>query len=193
MTTDPIARFTDWLEAAKREKSILEPTAMTLATCDTGGQPSARIVLLKEADARGFVFYTNLESHKGDELKKNAKAALCFHWMPLFRQVRVEGAAAPVSAAEADAYFASRPRDSQIGAWASQQSRPLASRDLLVQAVAEYTERFKGKPVPRPPFWSGWRIMPQRIEFWEQGDHRLHRRELYVRGGQGWNVQALYP
>ncbi len=193
MTTDPIAQFADWLEAAKRSTSIIEPTAMTLATADKEGQPSARMVLLKEASPRGFVFYTNIESAKGEQLKHNQKVALCFHWMPLFKQVRVEGVAEKVSEQEADAYFNGRARESQVGAWASQQSRPLASREELEKIYAAMIKKYEGKNVPRPPYWSGWRVVPERIEFWSQGDHRLHDRELFTRQGQGWTVTRLYP
>lgn len=191
--TDPIAKFIAWLDEAKACKDIIEPTAMTLATADKAGQPSARIVLLKAVDAQGFVFYTNLESHKSEEIKNNARVALCFHWPPLFRQVRVEGMAEAVSAKEADAYFSTRFRDSQIGAWASKQSRPLKNREELEQAFAATAKKFEGKDVPRPPYWSGWRVVPRRIEFWQEGAHRLHDRELYTRQGQGWKITRLYP
>src|SRR5262249_50398351 len=153
-----------------------------------GGKPSARIVLLKAFDERGFVFYTNLESRKSREIKANPFAALCFYWMPLDLQVRIEGKIEQVSDAEADAYFATRPRESQIGAWSSLQSRPLDSRDSLVKAVAENTKRFEGKPVPCPPHWSGWRVVPEKIEFWQQGTARLHEREVFMRDGDGWNI-----
>ena len=190
---DPIARFLEWLEHAKQCVAIPEPTAMTLATVDGEGNPSARVGLLKEAGARGFVFYTNLESAKARDIQDSPKVALNFYWMPLNRQVRVQGIADPVSDTEADVYFASRARESQIGAWASAQSRPLASREKMMERVEEYTRRFAGQPVPRPPFWSGWRVVPRRIEFWQQGDHRLHDRDLYTRQPDGWNVQKLYP
>ena len=191
--TDPILKFSEWLEQAKKQKSIAEPTAMCLATADSKGQPSARIVLLKAFDARGFVFYTNLESRKSHEIAQNPKAALCFHWMPLEKQVRIEGRIEPVSDVEADAYFATRPRDSRIGAWSSKQSALLPSRDELVKAVEENTAIFKGQDIPRPPFWSGWRVIPEAIEFWEQGESRLHEREVFTREGQGWDVKKLYP
>ena len=191
MTQKPIEQFADWLEQAKAEKSIKEPTAMTLATATTVGKPSARIVLLKNHDERGFVFYTNLESRKSEEIKANPYAALCFHWMPLEKQVRVEGRIEPVSVEEADAYFASRPRESRIGAWASKQSRTLPHRGALM--LAEYTAKFLGREVPRPPFWSGWRVVPDRIEFWQQSAFRLHDREVFTRVGQGWDVEKLYP
>jgi pyridoxamine 5'-phosphate oxidase len=190
---DPIAQFTEWLAEAKNCSSIVEPTAMALATADKNGEPSLRIVLLKEASEKGFVFYTNLESHKGHDLNKNPKAALCFYWGELKKQVRVEGIAEPVSAEEADAYFASRPRDSQLGAWASKQSRPLDSKAELIKEVALTTAKFLGRDVPRPPHWSGWRVVPHTIEFWQEGAFRLHDRDLYTRDHDYWKVQKLYP
>lgn len=193
MSAQPIPLFSQWLDEAYQDKSILEPTAMSLATVNEHGQPSVRIVLLKGHDERGFVFYTNIESHKGRDLRQNPKAALCFYWMTLGKQVRVEGRVEAASDAEADAYFASRHRESQIGAWASKQSHPLDSRDTLMKAVAEHTLKFEGGGVPRPPFWTGWRLVPERIEFWWQGEFRLHHRELYTRSGNGWTVQKLYP
>jgi pyridoxamine 5'-phosphate oxidase len=189
---DPIARFAEVLDQARQA----DPTgydAMFLATVGADGKPSARIVLLKSFDVRGFVFYTNYESRKGRELLTFPHAALCFYWRSLGRQVRVEGSIAPVSDAEADAYFASRARGSQIGAWASHQSAPLASRDELLAQVAEVEHRYEGKPVSRPPHWSGFRLTPERIEFWHDEPSRLHRRELYERAGTGWNVQLLNP
>ena len=191
--SDPIAKFKEWLGDAVRHTGIIEPTAMCLATADKDGQPSARMVLLKAVDKSGFIFYSNLESRKGAELKQNPKAALCFYWMSLFRQVRVEGTVEEVSAAEADDYFATRPRDSRIGAWASKQSSPLSDHETLVREMEEYTEKFEGKDVPRPPYWSGWRVIPDSIEFWQQGDFRLHDREVYTRAGQGWKMTRLYP
>ncbi len=193
-TNDIIARFTQWLNAASAHPQIAEPIAMCLATATRDAVPSARIVLLKAYDERGFVFYTNLESRKSDELKENPYAALCFHWMPLERQVRIEGSVEPVSAAEADAYFASRPRESRIGAWSSDQSRPLQERTLLEQRIAQMQERFADNEVPRPPHWSGWRVVPRVIEFWQQGDSRLHERELFTRqSNHSWGMQWLYP
>jgi len=188
---DPIAQLQQWLDEA-RKTPIAEPTAMTLATC-VDNKPSARIVLLKGIDARGLVFYTNLESHKSRELKQNPRAALCFHWMPLEKQVRIEGRVEPVSDEEADAYFASRPRESQIGAWSSAQSRALGSREILVKSVADHTKKFEGQPVPRPPFWGGWRVIPEVFEFWEQGESRLHEREVFTRKGNAWVISRLYP
>ena len=157
----PHQKIQEWQEEAKRHQGILEPTAACLATVGEGGQPSARIILVKQIDERGFVFYTNMESRKSEELRHNVKAALCFHWMPLRLQVRVEGHVELVGDAEADAYFATRPRESRIGAWSSKQSQPLPARDELVRAVAENTKKFEGKDVPRPDFWSGWRVVPQ--------------------------------
>lgn len=190
--SDPIALFAAWMDEA-REKEPRDPNAMALATVDGSGQPSARMVLLKGADERGFVFYTNLESRKANELAANPKAALCFMWKSLVRQVRIEGAVEPVSEAEADAYYASRPRDSQIGAWASKQSRVLSRRLELERAVAKYAAKFALGSVPRPPFWSGFRLVPERLEFWRERPFRLHERILYVRDGKGWKSDHLYP
>lgn len=166
---------------------------MALATADKAGEPSLRMVLLKEVTDKGFVFYTNLESHKGADLKENPKASLCFYWGPLKKQVRVEGVSEPVSAGEADAYFASRPRDSQLGAWASKQSRPLSGKAEFMKEVALVTAKFLGRDVPRPPHWSGWRVVPKSIEFWQEGLFRLHDRDLYTREHDSWKVQKLYP
>ena len=191
---DPVARFQRWLAEAKTRADILEPTAMTLATASATALPSARIVLLKEADAAGFVWYTNGESRKGTELRANPHAALCFHWMPMRKQVRVEGMVTPVPDEEADGYFAHRPRDSQIGAWASQQSRLLDTRATFEARIAEYTEKFSGAAsVPRPPHWYGWRLVPERIEFWTERPYRLHDRELYLREEERWVMLRLYP
>ncbi|MGQ0662925.1 MAG: pyridoxamine 5'-phosphate oxidase [Pseudomonadota bacterium] len=189
---DPIARFHDWLaEAERREPN--DPTAMTLATADAEGRPSARMVLLKGADERGFVFYTNLESRKAVDLVANPRAALLFHWKSLGRQVRIEGAVEPVSEGEADDYFASRPRTSQIGAWASRQSRALASRFELERRVAEFAAKFALGKVPRPAFWSGFRVVPERIEFWHHRPFRLHDRLVYHRHDRGWRTEKLFP
>ncbi|MDE3059839.1 MAG: pyridoxamine 5'-phosphate oxidase [Pseudomonadota bacterium] len=193
MTQDPIEVFHHWLTHARNHSAILEPTAACLATVGEVGQPSARIILIKHFDARGFVFYTNMESRKSRELAAHPKAALCVHWMPLRKQVRIEGVAERVGEAEADAYFAMRPRESRIGAWSSRQSEVLESRETLVQAVADTTRRFEGHEVTRPPFWSGWRIVPAVIEFWEEGEHRLHNRIVYTRRGDGWEISWLYP
>lgn len=195
MRGDPIARFQELLAKATRvERTLLpEPTAFALATATPDGRPSARMLLLKGVDHRGLVFFTNLESRKGRELADNPRAALCFHWQPLEVQVRIEGPSEPVSGAEADEYFASRPRGSQISAWASIQSRPLESEAELRRRVDEIAQRFGDRPVPRPPHWSGIRVVPQRIEFWKNRADRLHERELYTRDGARWVMERLYP
>lgn len=191
---DPIAQFQHWWDEAKQHPGIAEPTAMTLATATADGKPSARIVLLKQGDADGFTFFTNYEGRKSVELASNPQAALLFYWMPLDRQVRIEGRVQQVSAAESDAYFASRARDRQIGAWASQQSRPLATRNAFDAAIAALTQQYEGKPIPRPPHWGGWRLVPEIIEFWQQCDARLHVRDLYRRRADGgWDHSLLYP
>ena len=172
---DPIDLFGEWFDDAQ-DCGLKEPTAMMLATADAEGKPSARMVLLKGYDAEGFVFYTNVESRKGQQLSANPHAALCFHWMPRGRQVRVEGAVSLVGEAEADAYFASRARDSQIGAWASKQSAPLDGLMTLERRVAKYVLKFGVGKVPRPDFWSGYRLAPTRIEFWQHRPSRLRRR-----------------
>ena len=188
---EPLTPFGRWFAEAVESEELAE--AMTLATVAEDGTPSARLVLLKGFDAQGFVFYTNLESRKSAELKGNARVALCFLWKSLRRQVRIEGAALPVTAAEADAYFAGRPRDSQIGAWASDQSRPLDGRETLERRVDRFARRFAEAAVPRPPYWSGLRIVPQRIEFWQERPFRLHDRWLYIRDGEAWQRQRLFP
>lgn len=195
IATDPIARFRGLLERAIAvdRARLPEPTAFALGTVGPDGQPAVRIVLLKGVDDRGFVFYTNHEGRKGRELLAHPKAALCFHWQPLEEQVRVEGDAAPVSDDEADAYFASRPRGSQIGAWASLQSRPIEHEGDLERRYAEVERRYEGGPIPRPPHWSGFRVAPRRIEFWTNQPSRLHVRHLYVREARAWRHEVLYP
>lgn len=192
---DPLQRFADLLATARRTPLITEPTAMTLATVGEGGRPSARIVLLKGVDARGFVFYTNYHSRKAREVLARPDVALVFHWIPLETQVRVEGRALPVNPDEADAYFAGRPRGSQLGAWASDQSATLDARETLEARLREVTARFEGKPVPRPPHWSGFRIAPVAIEFWKNRESRLHERELYTRAtpDAAWSRRLLNP
>lgn len=189
---DPIRQFKAWLAEATDAEPV-NPNGMTLATADADGRPSARIVLLKDVDENGFVFYTNLGSRKAMDLKSNPHAALCFYWKTLARQVRVEGAAAAVSDEEADAYFASRPKLSQLGTWASKQSQPLEGRMALEKRVAEYTAKFNIGKVPRPEFWSGYRLRPERIEFWKEEAFRLHDRTVYLRDGDGWQIEKLYP
>ena len=189
---DPIELFQQWLgEAYESEPN--DPSAMTLATVDPSGAPAARIMLLKGADRAGFVFYTNIDSRKGLELDGARKAALAFHWKSLRRQVRVDGTVEHVSDAEADDYFASRPRGSQIGAWASDQSRTLESTAELERRVARFAAKYAAGAVPRPPFWTGYRIVPQAIEFWRDRPFRLHERMLYERERDGWTIRQLYP
>jgi pyridoxamine 5'-phosphate oxidase len=188
----PLPRFQTWLADAQARR-LPEPTAMALATVSADGAPSVRMVLLKHADARGLVFYTNLESPKAADLLANPRAELCFYWNPPGRQVRIHGSITPVSGAEADAYFASRPYLSRIGAWASEQSRPLPHPLALAARVAEFTLRFAGGPVPRPPHWGGFRLVPSTVEFWEEKPHRLHERVLHRHGPSGWTTTPLYP
>lgn len=189
---EPFARFSAWYDEAQR-CGMPEPTHVFLATCDQQGRPSARVVLLKAFDEQGFVFYTNLHSRKGRELADNPSAALCFYWGPLERQVRVCGEVEAVSEAEADAYFATRPRESQLGAWASLQSSPLAAREVLLERLAAERARFAEGPVQRPPHWSGFRVVPREMEFWQGMPSRLHERAHYLREGKHWRVGALFP
>jgi len=192
---DPLERFAGLLEQARAHPQIGEPTAMTLASVGEEGRPSARVVLLKGVDARGLVFYTNLMSRKGREIRARPQVSCVFWWKPLEVQIRFEGRAAQVPDAEADAYFASRPRGSQLGAWASEQSQPLSSRAELEARMAEVTARFAQGTIPRPPFWSGFRLTPRAVEFWRSKPDRLHERELYTREaeGQPWRLTLLYP
>ncbi|RVU33840.1 pyridoxamine 5'-phosphate oxidase [Hwanghaeella grinnelliae] len=191
---NPFDVFADWFAEAG-ESEMNDPNAVALATADADGQPAVRMVLLKDYDEQGFVFYTNLESDKGRDLSENPKAAMLFHWKSLRRQVRIEGPVSSVTDAEADEYFASRARGSQIGAWASEQSRPLEGRFALEKRVATFTAKFGLGSVPRPAHWSGFRIHPQRIEFWKDGAFRLHDRFVFTRGdaSQAWTVEQLFP
>ena len=191
-SADPLDQFREWFaEAEDREPG--DANAMTVATAGPDGRPSARMVLLKGFDARGFVFYTNLGSRKGDELAANPYASLLFHWKSLERQVRIEGPAEAVTDTEADDYFATRNRLSQIGAWASKQSQPLQGRFALERRVARFAAKFHVGQIPRPDFWSGFRVIPERIEFWQAEEYRLHNRLVYHRSGDGWRTETLYP
>ena len=191
-TEQPIKQIIDWLGAAEK-KEPSDPGAMSVATVGASGRPSLRMVLLRGIDERGLVFYTNLSSGKAVEIRTNPWVALCLHWKSTDRQVRVEGRAELVSEVEADAYFASRDRESQIGAWASKQSQPLVGRFKLERRVAKFAARHAISSVPRPEFWSGYRVVPERIEFWEKRPFRLHERTLYEREGDAWAVSRLYP
>ena len=192
MATNPFQLFDQWLAEA-RVGEPNDPEAMAIATATGDGQPSVRVVLLKGHGPDGFVFYTNEQSPKGEQLSANANAALLFHWKSLRRQVRIEGSVERVGNEQADAYFASRARDSQLGAWASDQSRPLDSQATFEQRFEEVKRRYEGAEVPRPPHWGGYRVVPERIEFWSDRPHRLHERRLFVRGGDSWNEGLLYP
>ncbi|XXY51560.1 pyridoxamine 5'-phosphate oxidase [Sorangium sp. So ce269] len=195
MTTEPTDPFVLARELLEQRQTTepTDATAMTLATADASGRPSARMVLLKGIDDRGFVFFTNYFSRKAVELEANPFAALCIHWAKAAEQIRVEGRVERVTEAESDAYFATRPRGSQIGAWASRQSAPLPSREQLIERVREIEARFEGRPVPRPEFWGGYRVVPERIELWRGQESRLHDRVVYHRDGDGWRVERLYP
>ncbi len=192
MSLDPIKKFGDWFEQA-RSSNLSTPEAMCLATSDEDGIPDARMVLLKEASAQGFVFFTNYQSPKADQLTHNPRATCVFYWEPLYRQVRISGSVAKVSKEESDEYFATRPRGSQIGAWASHQSAPILDRAELEAACARLEEQYESKDIPRPPHWGGYRIIPERIEFWQGRDNRLHDRELYERQKGEWVVCRLAP
>jgi pyridoxamine 5'-phosphate oxidase len=191
--TDPFTKFDAWMAEAWTHEPE-DANAMTLATTTPDGLPSARIVLLKGTDARGFVFYTNKQSRKAEELTANGRAALLFHWKPLGRQVRIEGHVVDVTDAEADAYYATRARISRLGAWASDQSRVLPERGVLERRLAEFEEKYPGEDIPRPPHWSGYRVIPERFEFWQNMPYRLHDRTVYTRATDGgWTAKKLFP
>lgn len=192
MSVNPHQLFDDWLAEARKSEPN-DPEAMALATASASGMPSVRMVLLKDHDARGFTFYSNVESRKGEELRANPQASLLLHWKSLRRQVRIEGAVEKVSDEDADLYFASRARDSQLGAWASDQSRPLDDRETFEARYRDFRDRYEGRDVPRPPYWSGFRVIAERIEFWSDRPHRLHERRLFVSNGAGWTEGLLYP
>lgn len=190
--SEPIELFTEWYNEAQ-ELPYKEPSFMTLATATKDGVPSARVILLKGYDEQGFVFYTNLTSRKGKELRENPNAALCFYWMELGRQIRIEGQVERVTEKEADNYFAGRRRESQIGAWASKQSSAMEHEHDFPERIKDIKDQFGEGPVPRPPFWSGFRLLPSSIEFWQEGEFRLHTRIRYVKNGGKWDVERLYP
>lgn len=190
-----LQKFSAWLNKAVATKEIVEPTAMCLATVNKKGQPSSRMILLKKFDERGFCFFTNLTSAKGEDLLENQNVALCFYWGILGLQVRIEGMVEKVAAKEADDYFASRRRGSQIGAWASKQSHEIQNWEEFQERISKITKDFAGQEIPRPPFWSGFRVIPRKIEFWEEGEFRIHQREAYLRleNNLGWEMKKLYP
>lgn len=190
---EPFDQFKEWLEQACSDDRIVEPTAMCLATVNEAGEPSSRMILLKKFDDRGFCFFTNLNSRKGKELTENQNVALCFYWGVFGHQIRIEGRVEKVSLQEADDYFASRRRGSQIGAWASKQSCELPEWKVFEDRIAEVTQNFEGKDVPRPPFWSGFRVVPKTIEFWDEGEFRIHKRTVYEKYLDGWKKRMIYP
>lgn len=186
-------QFKEWFDLAQKTKEIVEPTAMCLATVDKDARPSSRMILLKKFDERGFCFFTNLTSRKAGQLEQNQNVALCFYWGALGRQVRIEGQVEKVSKIEADDYFASRRRGSQIGAWASKQSSEMENWQEFEDRIAKFTEKFEGQDVPRPEFWSGFRVVPNRVEFWQEGEFRIHNRKLFRLDGEEWVVSEIYP
>lgn len=190
---EPFKKFSTWIDKAVATKEIVEPTAMCLSTVAEGGLPSSRMILLKKFDERGFCFFTNLTSRKGKELNSNKNVALCFYWGALGFQVRIEGVVEKVSIEEADEYFSSRRRGSQVGAWASKQSHEMQEWSEFEERIKTISADFAGQEIPRPPFWSGFRVIPKRIEFWEEGEFRIHRREVYERNLEGWIVKKIYP
>ena len=193
LVTDPFARFRMWMAEAEASEPC-DANAMIVATAGPDGRPAARTILLKGVDDRGFVFYTNKESRKAGELAVNPQVSLLFHWKSLARQIRIEGRVEHVTDAESDAYFASRPRISRLGAWASEQSRPLDERSTLERRLAEYEAKYPGEDIPRPPYWSGYRVLPDRFEFWQNMPFRLHDRTMYTKDAQGgWSIGKLYP
>ena len=191
-TTDPIVLFRDWYQEAI-DAGITDPSIMTLATVDGEGNPAARIVLLKSFDENGFVFYTNYQSRKGTDLEKNPRAALVLHWRETGRQVRIEGITKKVQASASDRYFESRPRGSQLGAWASEQSREIQSKAHLDESLKRWESEFRDQPVPRPPYWGGYRVIPDKIEFWSDRENRMHERMLFEKTDQGWVFKRLAP
>ncbi len=190
---EPFQKFSTWLDLACAKPEIFEPTAMCLSTVGENNRPSSRMILLKKFDERGFCFFTNLTSRKGKELAHNQNVALCFYWGILGLQVRIEGVVEKVSAEEADEYFASRRRGSQIGAWASKQSCEMKDWKEFEDRIAEISKSFEGQEIPKPPFWSGFRVIPHVIEFWQEGEFRIHQREVYERFFDGWRVKKIYP
>lgn len=191
--SEPFEKFSQLLEQACNKPEIVEPTAMCLSTVDENNHPSSRMILLKKFDERGFCFFTNLTSRKGKELAQNQNVALCFYWGILGLQIRIEGKVEKVTSKEADDYFASRRRESQIGAWASKQSHEMQDWQEFEDRITQISKDFDGQEVPRPPFWSGFRVVPDVIEFWHEGDFRIHKREVYEKYADGWNIKKIYP